>query len=80
MKKAKGVKKNYIENNVKFDDYKEILESTEDIIKSASYNLIQKESSGVYINRVNKKLFSKENGMIDDKVLFVDKYTSVPLF
>ena len=80
VKKAKGVKKTYIDNNVKFEDYKYILESTEDIIKSASYNLIQKESSGVYINRVSKKLFSKENGMVDDKVLFVDKYTSLPLF
>ena len=80
VKKAKGIKKNYIENNVKFDDYKEILDSTEDIIRSASYNLIQHDSSSVYINRVNKRLFTRANGMIDDKVLFVDKYTSVPLF
>ncbi len=78
-KKAKGIKKNYIDNNVKFEDYKEILESTEDLIKTASYNLIQKDSSSVYINRVSKKLFSKENNMIDDKVVFIDKYTSVPI-
>ena len=51
----------------------------EDLIKTASYNLIQKDSSTVYINRVNKKLFSKENNMIDDKVVFIDKYTSVPI-
>ena len=78
-KKAKGIKKNYIDNNVKFEDYKQILESTEDLIKTASYNLIQKDSSSVYINRVSKKLFSKENNMIDDKVVFIDKYTSVPI-
>ena len=78
-KKAKGIKKQYIDNNVKFEDYKEILESTEDLIKTASYNLIQKDSSSVYINRVSKKLFSKENNMIDDKVVFIDKYTSVPI-
>ena len=78
-KKAKGIKKQYIDNNVKFEDYKQILESTEDLIKTASYNLIQKDSSSVYINRVSKKLFSKENNMIDDKIVFIDKYTSVPI-
>ena len=37
-KKAKGIKKQYIDNNAKFEDYKQILESTEDLRKTASYN------------------------------------------
>ena len=78
-KRAKGIKKDYVEKHVTFDDYKDILESTQDTIKTASFNLIDKSHNTITINRVNKKIFSRENGIIDDKVEMIDKYTSIPL-
>ena len=78
-KRAKGIKKDYVDKHVTFDDYKDILESTQDTIKTASFNLIDKSHNNITINRVNKKLFSRENGIIDDKVEMIDKYTSIPI-
>ena len=79
VKKAKGIKKQYVDKSVSFDDYMDILTSTCDITKEANFNLIQHNNSSVTINKVNKKLFSKENGIIDDKVEVIDIYNSRPI-
>lgn len=79
VKKAKGIKKAYVDKSVTFDDYMSILNSQEDIEKTAAFNLIQHNNSTVTINRVNKKMFARENGLIDDKVIVIDKYNSKPL-
>lgn len=78
-KRAKGIKKQYVDNSVTFDDYMEILNSNEDVSKIATYNLIQHNQSSVTINRVSKKMFAREYGLVDDKVIVIDKYTSKPL-
>ena len=62
-----------------FDDYLKILESSEDTTTYATFNQITKNNSEIYISRMSKKLFSKEDNLVDDKTIFVDKYTSVPL-
>ena len=56
-----------------------ILDSTDDISTYATFNQITKNNSEIYITRQTKKLFSKEDNLIDDKTIFVDKYNSVPL-
>ena len=78
-KRAKGINKNYVDKSIHFDDYMKILESSDDITTYASFNQITRDKSAIYVTRQTKKLFSKENNMIDDKTVFVDKYTSVPI-
>ena len=78
-KRAKGINKNYVDKSIHFDDFMKILDSTDDITTYASFNQITRDKSAIYVTRQTKKLFSKENNMIDDKTVFVDKYTSVPI-
>ena len=78
-KRAKGISKQYVDKSVHFDDYLKILESSEDTTTYATFNQITKNNSEIYISRMSKKLFSKEDNLVDDKTVFVDKYTSVPL-
>ena len=78
-KRAKGISKQYVDKSVHFDDYLKILESSEDTTTYATFNQITKNNSEIYISRMSKKLFSKEDNLVDDKTIFVDKYTSVPL-
>ena len=78
-KRAKGINKNYVDKSIHFDDFMKILDSTDDITTYASFNQITRDKSSIYITRQTKKLFSKENNMIDDKTVFIDKYTSLPI-
>ena len=78
-KRAKGISKNYVDKSLHFEDFMQILESSDDITTYASFNQITKNNSEIYITRQTKKLFSKEDNLVDDKTIFVDKYTSVPL-
>ena len=78
-KRAKGINKNYVDKSIHFDDYMKILESSDDITTYASFNQITRDKSAIYVTRQTKKLFSKENNLVDDKTTFIDKYTSLPI-
>ena len=66
--KAKGVKKNVIENNLSFEDYKKCLFSEKEVMKCM--NIIRSKNHDVYSMTVNKLLLSPND---DKRLISQDK-------
>ena len=67
-RKAKGVKKNVIENTLSFEDYKKCLFSEEEVMKCM--NIIRSKNHDIYSMTVNKLALSP-NG--DKRLISQDK-------
>lgn len=73
MKKAKGVKKNIIKNQITHNDYKICLENN--VIKSIKQNMIGSTKHNIYTIEQNKKGSSSFD---DKRCLFKDQTDTLP--
>ena len=73
VKKCKGIKKNVIKKNMKFQDYKDCLFNGED--KRKSMNLIRNRKHELYTENVEKIALSAKD---DKRIILGNKIDSLP--